>query len=648
MADKNKIIDLAKKISAGGKILKAAEENLLSWLDEDFLPDWALNSIAELFEREAFEEINDRFFTTIAFGTGGMRGRTIGKVVTGIEMGTPGPQETPEYPAVGANNMNSFTVARATLGLFNYCKKHCDSQNLGAPRLVIAYDVRHFSKYFCELAASIWVKLGGTVKIFDGARSTPQLSFTVRHCHATAGIVITASHNPACDNGYKVYFSDGAQIISPNAEGIVSEVQNIQWRQVKNYMQINLNGVETISKDIENAYIKAIEACVIDDKVMSANKPKVVYTAVHGTGASLCPDIMRHFGLEPIFVDEQMVMDSRFPTVKQPNPEYSETLSMGIKKASEVGAECVMATDPDADRMGVAIRLKDGSMKLLTGNMIGSLFAEYRITRMKELGIIKDPAKCALVKTFVTSPLQDVIAKAHGLKCINTLTGFKWIGGKLDFYEKALLKVRPDLNYDKLSYAERTKLLQEYSTFFVFGGEESYGYLSTDFVRDKDANAAVITFCEMTAYLKSLGKTVDEYLDEIYLKYGYFYEDLLSLYREGAAGAKKIKSFLKSIDATPLKEVGGVKVKSSINFAKDKILDADGVQISKEEFFFYELENGYKFAIRASGTEPKIKFYGFAQEFVKSQDSLPKAKETAVSELKRLLGELEKIFDTAE
>lgn len=628
---------------ASDKIMESSAANILGWLDENFLPEWAIDALVELFEEGRYEEINDRFFRFLAFGTGGMRGRTIGKQPAMAELGRQSEQGTPEHAAVGANNMNDFNVVRATMGLFNYCKGYLDANGGGTPKLVVAYDVRHFSKRFCELAASVWTRMGGEAYIFDSPRSTPQLSFSVRQLKTTAGIVITASHNPPHDNGYKVYFSDGAQAISPHAEGIVEQVGKVSWKEVGKYLDINLDGVKRVPEEAEQAYIKSIENCVIDAKVLADNKPKVVFTSVHGTGVTMCPAVMRHFGLDPYFVEPQMKIDSRFPTVKQPNPEYAETLSMGIQKMRETGAECLMATDPDADRMGVAIRTRSGEIRLLTGNMIGSLLAQYRISRMIEKGIITNPAKCAVIKTFVTTPLQDKIAAAYGIKCINTLTGFKWIGGRLELYRKQLEKALGK-SVDDLTYLERAKLSQEYSTFFVFGGEESYGYLGTDLVRDKDANAAVMMFCEMLGYLKSIGKTVDEYLDDIYLKCGYYLESLRSVYREGAAGAKQIQDFLVKLGEKPLESVGGVKVAKAVNFAKDEIFDVDGIKIPSERFYFYTLENGYSFAIRGSGTEPKIKFYAFAHEKADSLEGLAKAKQTAKTELDRILDDLEANF----
>ena len=639
----DKISHLKKLMSeASGKIMESSAANISAWLGENFLPEWAVDALVELFEEGRYEEIDDRFFRFLAFGTGGMRGRTIGKSPAMAELGRQSEQGTPEHAAVGANNMNDFNVVRATMGLFNYCKSHLGAAG-GVPKLAVAYDVRHFSKRFGELAASVWARMGGEADIFDSPRSTPQLSFTVRRLKTTAGIVITASHNPPHDNGYKVYFSDGAQAISPHAEGIVGEVGKVAWSDVGKFLEIDLSGVKTVPAEAEEDYVKSIENCVIDPEVLAANKPKVVYTSVHGTGAAMCPRVMRHFGLEPHFVEPQMKADSRFPTVRQPNPEYAETLSMGMRKMRETGAECLMATDPDADRMGVAIRARSGEIRLLTGNMIGSLLADYRISRMIEKGIISDPSKCAIIKTFVTTPLQDKIAQSYGVKCVNTLTGFKWIGGRLELYRRQLEDALGK-SADGYSYLERAKLSQEHSTFFVFGGEESYGYLGTDLVRDKDANSAVIMFCEMLGYLKSKGMTVDEYLDSIYLKCGYYLESLRSVYREGAAGAKQIQDFLANLGESPLESVGGVKVAKAVNFAKDEIFDADGIRIPSEKFYFYTLENGYSFAVRGSGTEPKIKFYAFAHEKAEDPAGLAEAKKRAKEELDRILDDLEARF----
>lgn len=629
-----------------GALLPSAADNIGAWADGGFLPRWACESILELFENSCWEELNDRFFKPLEFGTGGMRGRTIGKRPTSVELGVVSHDGTPEHAAVGSNNMNDFTVARATAGLFAYCKRWCDENSLGAPSIVIAHDVRHFSRHFCELAASVWTSLGGVARIFDGPRSTPQLSYTVINSGSTAGIVITASHNPASDNGYKVYFSDGAQVVSPHAEGIIGCVNSVPWADVKRLLEVRLDGVRRVEPELEESYVKSIEDCVIDKGVLREHPPRLVFTPVHGTGAVMCPKVMRHFGLDPILVEEQMVMDPRFPTVKQPNPEYAETLSMAISLANDTGAECLVATDPDADRMGAAFRSKSGEMALLTGNMIGALLIYYRISRMIELGVITDPSRCAIIKTFVTSPLQDAIAAHFGVRCVNTLTGFKWIGARLKAYRQKLEEAMGGIDCGSLPYLERARLMQEHSTFFVFGGEESYGYLGVDTVRDKDANAAVAMFSEMLAYLKGRGMSVGDYLDEIYLKCGYFLEDLKNIYMEGASGSMYIADFLAGLDSRPLESVGGVKVESVMNFSRDEILDADGCAVPHEKFFFYRLENGYSFAIRASGTEPKIKFYAFAREHVSGPSELEGAKREARENLKSLLDSLEGIFNS--
>jgi phosphoglucomutase len=325
-------------------------------------------------------------------------------------------------------------------------------------------------------------------------------------------------------------------------------------------------------------------------------------------------------------------MDPRFPTVKSPNPENGEALAMGVALAQKVGADVVLATDPDSDRMGVAIRGHDGKLKLITGNTIGSLMAEYRVRAFKAKGLIpeKGTKKACMIKTFVTTPLQADIAKAHGLKLIDTLTGFKYIGDKLNYYEQNLAKKLFEkeglvLDYDKCSAAARRKLLLKYSTLYVFGGEESYGYLATDRVRDKDANAAAIVFCEMLASLKEQGKSIQDFIDELYVKYGYYKEELLNIYYEGASGSQKIANILASYRKHHPKEIGGRKVVKFKDFGVKTFKDADGVEIPKQDFYFVELEGGYCYAVRGSGTEPKIKFYFFGKEAVASKADLDKA-----------------------
>jgi len=643
------VIEKIEAAGAEGKILESTVNNLKAWSTADFLPGWVGASINELVEKEAWDELNDRFYTNMAFGTGGIRGRTIGRVSASAEIGTEGPQGSPEHAAVGTNVLNDFNIIKATIGLFRYCDKYLkDSGRHDLPRFIIAHDVRHFSRHFCELAASTWCKLGGQALIFDGPRSTPQLSFSVREFGATCGAVITASHNPPHDNGFKAYFEDGAQVVSPHAEGIVGLVGQVTLEELPEFLDIDLAPVITLDAKADEPYLAILEEMVVDREVIQKVAPKVVFSPIHGTGAISSIPVLNKLGVEVIEVPEQSIQDSRFPTVKSPNPENAEALEMAIAKANETGADVVLATDPDSDRMGVAVRDKHGDMVLLTGNQIGTVLAEYRISTLKDAEILpEDGTKNAvLIKTFVTSPMQESVAEWHGLKTINTLTGFKWIGEKLAEYEaemkaKLFEKEGIALDYDACDVWTRADLLLDYSTFFVFGGEESYGYLATDKVRDKDANAAVVMFCELAAYLKANEMTFPEYLDSLYLQHGYYEEKTINIYYEGAAGAQKIKNILESFRSDTPKAFGDVDVSKFTDFGKDEIFDADGKRIAPQDFYFFELSNGYSFAVRGSGTEPKIKFYVFGRSDVSEPEELPAVKEAAAKVMQTMLDAIE-------
>lgn len=639
----------AQTAAVEGKLLDSALKNLKIWAEADYLPEWVGISIDELVEQGAWEELNDRFYQNLAFGTGGIRGRTMGRVASSVETGKPSPQGTPEHAAVGSNVLNDFNLIKATIGLFRYCEKYLrESVRYDLPRFVIAHDVRHFSRHFCELAASTWCKLGGQALIFDGPRSTPQLSFAVREYGATCGAVITASHNPPHDNGFKVYFEDGAQVVAPHAEGIVGLVNDVSLEEVPEFLAIDLAPVITLPPAADEAYQQLLEEMVIDHEVMEQEAPKIVFSPIHGTGAISSIPVLRKLGVEVIEVPEQMEADPQFPTVKSPNPENAEALTMALAQAEETGADVVVATDPDGDRMGVAVRNPAGEMVLLTGNQIGAILAEYRISTLKDAEILPEDGSenAVLIKTFVTSPMQESIADWHGLKTINTLTGFKWIGEKLAGYEaamKAQLFEQEGLaiDYDACDVWTRADLLLDYSTYFVFGGEESYGYLASDRVRDKDANAAVLMFCELAAYLKANEMTFPEYLDALYLQHGYYEEKTVNIYYEGAAGAQKIKNILDSYRSTPPQAFGEVKVSAFTDFGKDEIIDADGQKIPPQDFFFLELSNGYSFAVRGSGTEPKIKFYVFGRSEVTEPEELPGVKQAAAEVMQTILAAIE-------
>lgn len=645
-----KIREVIEEAGKNGKLLESSVRNLTDWVEGGFLPEWALNSIEELIQGEEWDELNDRFYQMLALGTGGMRNRTIGRVVTKAERGKVGEKGTPEHAAVGTAVLNDFNVVRATVGLFRYSQRYL-LEKLGyaeKPRLVIAHDVRHFSRHFCELAASVWNQLGGTAMIFEGPRSTPQLSFAVRHCRATAGVVITASHNPSHDNGYKVYFEDGAQVVYPHAEGIIHEVYQVKMAETPAYLEVNPDGVVSLGASVDAAYMEALRENLLDAEIFQRRQPKIVFSPIHGTGGVTAPVALQAMGLEVDTVAEQMKEDPRFPTVDSPNPENAEALSMAMEQARRSGADIVMATDPDADRMGVAVRNAAGEMVLLSGNMIGSLLAAFRIERMKELGLLPENGsrRAALIKTFVKTPLQAAIAEKNGLKVINTLTGFKWIGEKLQGYEEELQeRLREEegtvLDYNATTLERRRELLLKHSCYYVFGGEESYGYLASDRVRDKDANAAVLLFAEMAATLEEQGKSIPEYLDEVYLRYGYYLEDMINIYYEGASGSERIRAILDSYRKEPPQELGSFGVTSVQDFGTQDLEDADGKAIPKQDFFFLELENGYQYAVRGSGTEPKIKFYLFAREDISEPGELEAAREQASGTLETLKAAVE-------
>jgi phosphoglucomutase len=619
-----------------GQLLPAAAENLQQFLSAG-LPDWAEASIAELLAREAWAELNDRFYRFLEFGTGGMRGRTIGVVTAAAETGQVSALGTPEHAAVGSNLLNDFTLVRAVIGLYRYIEIYlADRDRAERPKLVIAYDVRHFSRHFCELAASAWTRLGGEAFIFNEPRPTPQLSYSVRWLKAHAGVVITASHNPPHDNGFKAYFEDGAQVVPPDDAGIVRAVNTVPLEEVAGFLSVDLTGVTVLGRAADDAYLAVAALAALDPGVFRAVKLKVAFTNIHGTGGVHAPPLLLHAGCEVQQVRDQVAFDPRFPTVKSPNPENAEALAHAVALAEQTGCDVVLATDPDCDRMGSAVRNRDGRLELLSGNQVGALLADYRLTKFKEMGWIPPGGSdsACLIKTFVTTRLQDAIGHGHGVKVINTLTGFKWIAAKLRGYEERLRSVLgPAYAYDAAPLAERARLLLKHSTFFTFGTEESYGYLPNDLVRDKDGNAACLMFAELCAWVKGRGLTVPEYLDQIFVRYGFYLEGVINLYYEGASGSAQIKRILDSYRLRPPEAFGEFPVAQFQDFGREDILDEDEERIPKQDLYLVTLENGTSFAARGSGTEPKMKFYLFASAKVASAAELPAVKARVKAEL---------------
>jgi len=594
-----------------GKLLEASAANIRRALAGTSSPIVS-QSIAQLVEACEWTELNDRFYRALAFGTGGIRGRTMGRIVTAAERGTPNELGRPQFPCVGTNAMNFDSVERATQGLAQYlCEWFAREGRSGRPKIVIAHDTRFFSSDFTRLAAEIAARNGCDSCIFDGPRSTPELSFAVRYLRASAGVVVTASHNPAHDNGYKVYFSDGAQVVEPHASGIIAKV-NAAGSSPPDESH---GEITTVGEEVDTAYMARLETLVLDSALVKSERNlRIVFTPIHGTGGVIIKPMLQRLGFAFDVVTEQDCFDGRFPTVQSPNPENAEALRLGIELAKKKNADLVIATDPDCDRMGVAVRTVAGEMQLLTGNQIGSLIAYYRAEKLFEQGVL-NPANAergVIIKTFVTTDLQKAIAEKFGLRCVETLTGFKYIGAKLEKYERAL-PPEAVANYRDLPEAETRRLRLAHSSFYIFGGEESYGYSGADFVRDKDANGAAIMFCEVAAYAKSLGLTLDGLLDRIYCELGFFQEKNGALTFEGAEGAARIQRLLSTYVNDPPNDMLGSPVVALRNFESETMRDIEGDEIPREKMLIFELADQTRVAVRGSGTEPKIKYYLFAQ-----------------------------------
>jgi phosphoglucomutase len=551
-----------------------------------------------------------------------MRGRTVGRVSAANEVDA---ARLPVRAAVGSACLNDINVLRAVLGLW----RHVSAARPGA-RLVVAHDVRHFSRHFAELIAGAWSQLGGEAYLFAGPRSTPQLSFTLRHLSADAGVVITASHNPSHDNGFKCYLADGGQVLPPHDAAIVAEVARLGPADVAPYLVKQLERVLTVPASAEDAYLARVAGVVLDPEVIARHAPKVVFTNVHGTGDVTVVPALRRVGIDPHVVEEQREHDGRFPTVASPNPENASTFALALKLADEVRADLVLATDPDSDRVGVACPLPAGGHRLLTGNEVAALLTEFRLSSLKDAGILPAAGspQAAVVKSLVTTPLVAAICARHGVRCVETLVGFKWIARKLEQWRLRLAE-GAGADAPALPLRRRAPLALRHSTLFLLGAEESYGYLADDAVRDKDANATVVMLCEFAALLRSRGRTLLDALDALHLRHGAHHEDLLNLSFEGAEGAACIRRIVASWRAAPPASVDGSKVVRLTDYERDAVLDAEGERVPPEEFILAELADGRRIAVRASGTEPKVKFYSFARADVVDADDLAAARARA-------------------
>ena len=517
------------------------------------------------------KEIEDRFYKELEFGTAGLRG-IIG---------------------AGTNRMNKYTVGKATQGLANYILEQ-KTQDMG---VAISYDSRKFSKEFSMQTALILNANGIKTYLFKNLRPVPELSFAVRELKCTAGIMITASHNPPKYNGYKVYWNDGAQIVAPRDKEIITKVRNVKdYAEIKEITreEAEKRGLfHLVGKEMDDKYIKKLESLVLNPEIVKeeGKNLKVVYTPLHGTGNTITERLLKEIGIQNLYVvPEQKEPDENFPTVDYPNPEDPKAFKLALELAKKVDADVVLATDPDADRLGVFAKdSKTGEYKDYTGNMSALLIAEYRISQMQEKGIL--PKNSMIIKTIVSSNLTDEIAKQYNLHLYEVLTGFKNIGAIMRREEE-----------------------KEDGDKYVFGFEESYGCLIGDYARDKDGIAAVMALCEAACYYKSKGKTLWDAMIDIYEKYGYYKETQVSIVREGAEGAEEIKQMMTKTRNKDVEKIGEYKVLKFKDVEKDIVKDMKTGEITKtglptSNVLYYELEDNSWCCVRPSGTEPKIKLY---------------------------------------
>lgn len=544
------------------------KKNYEYWCTSPIFDDATKSELKSLEGNE--DEIFDRFYRELEFGTGGLRG-VIG---------------------AGTNRMNFYTVGKATQGLANFINK----QGAAAKGVAIAFDSRRMSPEFADTAACVLAANGIKAYIFDSLRPTPELSFALRTLGCTAGIVVTASHNPPEYNGYKVYWEDGAQITAPKDAQIIGEVNAIKdYAEIKKMTTEEAKAAglyEVIGKEIDDKYMEALKKLVLHPEAIKqmASSLKIVYTPLHGTGNVPVRRVLKELGFEQVtVVPEQELPDGNFPTVSYPNPEDKKAFALALDLAKKVDADLVLATDPDADRLGVYAKdTKTGEYKVFTGNMSGMLICEYEMSQKKALGIL--PNNGALVTTIVSSNMAQAVAKEYGMKFIECLTGFKYIGEQIKFFE------------------------QTGSNEYVFGFEESYGCLVGTHARDKDAVVAVMALCEAAAYYKTQGITLWDQMLNIYNKYGYYKEDLFTMTFKGADGAKKMQDMMDAYRKNTPKQVGAYKVLRLRDYKNDVITDlATGetapTGLPKSNVLYFELENDAWFCVRPSGTEPKIKFY---------------------------------------
>ncbi|MGK7395379.1 MAG: phospho-sugar mutase [Candidatus Cyclobacteriaceae bacterium M3_2C_046] len=569
-------------------IKEKAEKWLSSNIDQE-----SRQKIETLLSDSDSTELVDAFYKDLEFGTGGLRG----------------------IMGVGSNRINKYTIGMATQGLSNYLKRVYPKQEV---KVAIAHDSRNNSQFFAETTATVFSANGIKVYFFESLRPTPELSFAIRHLKCHSGVVLTASHNPKEYNGYKAYWNDGGQLIPPHDKNVIEEVAKIKdINEVK--FEKNKSLIETIGENIDEAYLKkALSLSEARQAISNQKDLRIIYTPIHGSGVTLLPKVLSRMGFTNVTVlAEQAEPDGNFPTVVYPNPEEPAALDLALKKAEEIQADLILGTDPDADRVGIAVRNHHGKFQLLNGNQTGSLLIYYMLKKWQENG--KLDGQQYVVKTIVTTDIIEKIAQFFEVDCYNTLTGFKYI-------------------------AEIIKNLENQKTF-IAGGEESYGYLVGDFVRDKDAIISSAMIAEMVAYAKDNGQSLFDMLLEMYQKFGFYKESLISITKKGKEGEEAIQKMMLDLRNDPPAKINGAKLVKMIDYQKQVSKDFNTgkealVELPKSNVLQFFTEDGSKISARPSGTEPKIKFYFSVNEPLEHNNDFDKVSEKLDQKIKDIIADL--------
>ncbi len=566
-------------------------EKVNVWLNGNY--DQAAKDEIKRMQASSPDELTESFYRNLEFGTGGLRG----------------------IMGVGTNRMNKYTVGIATQGFANYLKKVYGNAEI---KTAIAHDCRNNSRFFAETAANVFAANGIKVYLFEALRPTPELSFTIRHLGCQGGLVLTASHNPKEYNGYKAYWNDGGQLVPPHDKNVIEEVNAISSVDEVQWSGQEAN-ISMLGKGMDDAFIDMVKGLSIYPDVIEKQKDlKIVYTPIHGTGITLVPQVLQRFGFTNVhIVEEQATPDGNFPTVVYPNPEESEAMSIGLKKAKELDADILLGTDPDADRVGIAIKNPKGEWVLMNGNQTAVLAFNYIIEARKVKGIAQP--NDMVIKTIVTTNLIDDIAAASGVTCYNVLTGFKWIA---------------ELITEKLGKEN-----------FIVGGEESYGLMIGDKLRDKDAISAVAMLCEMAAYEKNQGRSLFEKLLDLYVQNGYYKESLISITKKGMRGAEEIAEMMQGYRDNPPAAIAGTPVVQLLDYQTQvgKNLQSGNVwdiELPKSNVLQFILEDGSKISARPSGTEPKIKFYFSVKSPLESVDKFEETEKKMEDNIQAIISDM--------